>query len=284
MSQPLTSCELDSAAQLITTHYRWPDMDLDARQFRDELKGLDNPMLRDVMELFYLKQLEREQKERWGDKTPGYIEIIPELVTLFPDAQFIHCVRDGRDVVKSFQARNWHGPWLHTNAHEWILALECNERWAELGLSQRILQLRYEDLVLETAKTIRTACVFLGEEFEPGMLAWCQAVDRMVPAREAHVHQKLKSAPTPDDVYRWRREMSRREIFVCEAFMGKYLRQFSYEPQFQSRFWAPISGATRLYCRYLLPILALPRRAFYYLKRQVVRRHDAIPQATPLHR
>jgi hypothetical protein len=31
-----------------------------------------------------------------GDKTPRYFMIVPQLAALYPDAKFIHLIRDGR--------------------------------------------------------------------------------------------------------------------------------------------------------------------------------------------
>ncbi len=43
-------------------------------------------------------------KARWGDKTPLYMQYLPLLERLFPDARFVHLVRDGRDAALSFLA------------------------------------------------------------------------------------------------------------------------------------------------------------------------------------
>ena len=40
-----------------------------------------------------------------GDKTPGYVRRIPTLHALWPEAKFVHIIRDGRDVCLS--AINW---------------------------------------------------------------------------------------------------------------------------------------------------------------------------------
>ena len=40
-----------------------------------------------------------------GDKTPAYVRSIPTLHDLWPEAKFVHIVRDGRDVALS--AVNW---------------------------------------------------------------------------------------------------------------------------------------------------------------------------------
>ena len=40
-----------------------------------------------------------------GDKTPGYVRRIPTFHALWPEARFVHLIRDGRDVCMS--AVNW---------------------------------------------------------------------------------------------------------------------------------------------------------------------------------
>ena len=55
------------------------------------------------------------------------------------------------------------------------------------------------------------------------MLSWQLEVDKQVPARELDVHAKLKLKPGAESVARWKREMTDREVFVSEAFMGSHL-------------------------------------------------------------
>src|SRR5437763_15674377 len=45
---------------------------------------------------------ERQGKSRWGDKTPLYMQQLPLLEKLYPDASWVHLVRDGRDAALSF--------------------------------------------------------------------------------------------------------------------------------------------------------------------------------------
>jgi hypothetical protein len=264
--RPLTPEETHQVIRIMTNHYRWPDMKLDAQEFRRKVLERHNPFLRDVVEIVYRAHLERDRKVRWGDKTPGYIEIVPRLAKLFPGARFIHFIRDGRDVAKSFQDKGWYGRWLHANAREWIEAMDFSERWARSDVSNQILDVHYEDLVLDTEKTVRRICNFLGEEFEPQMLLWQKKADQLVPAREAHIHEKLKQMPDAANVHRWKREMSAREIFVAEAFMGDQLRARGYELHFRSALYMPAFGLTRWYCRHVLPIVTLPVRAMRSLR------------------
>jgi len=255
----------------MTGHYRWPDMSYDVSEFRREVAELQKPYLREIVELVYRKHLNREHKHRWGDKTPGYIAIVPQLANLFPGAKFIHFTRDGRDVAKSFQALRWSGRWLHDNSREWIEAMDYNERWNQSAFSKQIFQARYEDLVLDTEKTTREICKFLGEEFEPGMLSWKERVDDLMPAREVHIHKNLKQTPDSTFIFRWKKEMTIREVLVSEAFMGKQLEALGYERRLRHSAWAPIFGLTRWYCRSILPILGLPLKVVRYFRNRLER-------------
>jgi len=268
----LTAAEINSAVAIITQHYRWPDMKLDAQEFRRRLSQIPAPRLREIVEVIYRWHMEAEGKARWGDKTPVYIEILPQLATMFPNSRFIHLVRDGRDVAKSHQAAGWAGPWLHDNTREWTRALECHRRWASSEFRERILQVRYEELVLDTEATLRKICQFIGERFEPQMLSWQGTVDQRVPERERHIHTKLKRRIDPDSVARWQHEMSARELFVAEAFMGTHLRRVGYERRYQGPLWAPAFALTRLYCRTVLPAVDFQTRAVRFLRRQLALR------------
>ena len=58
----------------------------------------------------------KEQKPRWGDKTPMYMRHLPLLDRLFPAAQYVHLIRDGRDAALSF-LRMPEGTFTRTWAH-----------------------------------------------------------------------------------------------------------------------------------------------------------------------
>lgn len=266
LDRPLSARETQSVIRIMTEHYRWPDLNFPAEGFRREVAAIESPHLRDIVELVYLENLRRNGKSRWGDKTPGYIELVPQLVQLFPGAKFIHVIRDGRDVAKSFQSRRWSGRWLHQNAREWIDAMRYGERWRESPYAALFLEVRYEDLVLDQEREVRRICAFLGEDFEPRMLSWQHNVEELVPAREAHIHERLTQAPKTEDVGRWKREMSGREVLVGEAFMGAQLRAHGYDLRFKSAVWRPVLWLTRIYCTYVLPIVSLPYKALRFAK------------------
>ncbi|MDH3718324.1 MAG: sulfotransferase, partial [Planctomycetota bacterium] len=50
---------------------------------------------RGVLDAVFSQLANHLNAERWGDKTPDYVHDLPVLWELFPDAKYIHVVRDG---------------------------------------------------------------------------------------------------------------------------------------------------------------------------------------------
>jgi hypothetical protein len=252
--------EIAKAIAVMTTHYTWPDMGLDAAEVRRRAADLGSVSLRDLVEIVYRWHMEVAGKSRWGDKTPGYIEIVAPLAALFGEAKFIHLIRDGRDVAKSYERAGWHGPWMLGYTREWSRAMELDRKLAQTQLNERILRVRYEDLVLQPEATLRRICAFIDAGYEPQMLQWHGKLEDAIPARDRRFHSGLDRQMNPSDVGRWKREMMSREIFVAEALIGAQLSRFGYERRYRSRLWSPLLALTRIYCRTVLPVVGLQRR------------------------
>jgi hypothetical protein len=185
----------------------------------------------DVVDAVYRAYAESRGKARYGDKTPSYMQHLRLLERVFPAAQFVHIVRDGRDAGLSFMAMkrkprfNLGRPRrLLEFACAWRLEVEGARRFgARLG-SERYLELRYEDLVGEPEARLGEVCRYLGLELEPAQLEYHHDVD---PGR-LQDHPRLAEPPTKD-VRRWREEMSPRDQEVFEAVAGGLLSELGYE-------------------------------------------------------
>jgi hypothetical protein len=267
-SSPLDRQQVQRAIQIMTRHYRWPDMGMSEDELREQINRLTSPTLTNVVEVLYAKYLREEHAQRWGDKTPPYITILPELQMLFPEAQFIHMIRDGRDVTKSLWEQRWHGRWLHCGTVEWNGAIKAAHEYEGTPIGSRIMTLHYEALVSHPQQSLQRVCDFLGEVYDPNMLKWADTLDSRIPEREKAVQTKLAKVPQLEDIERWKREMTARQVFVVEAFTAQALIQSGYVPRFRSILWRPLFALARWWCTVVLPAVDFAERVYRFtLKR-----------------
>lgn len=263
--RPLADSDIDAACKIITGHRRWPDFGFDAGSFSQQVAEKRIDSIRGLCDLFFGLCMERAGKPRWGDKTPPYIRIVPEIMKLYPEAKIIYLVRDGRDVVNSFIETGWHGPGAWANCREWI---DATRRFASLSensnLAERILRIRYEDLVTRTEAVVSDICAFLGVDPEPSILRWSDEEQPMVPQRESHAHTKLGRRPRETDLYRWRNGSSAVRVLLLESYMRRELTIENYPLRFRSTMWLPLQGIIAM----LAPATArLYRSAVWRLRR-----------------
>lgn len=124
---------------------------------------------------FQAEYAARRGKVRWADKDPANTLILSFVEELFPDAQHIHLIRDGHDVVASHRdrwgyrsaARAARGAW-----RRYVLAARAFG--ATIGPS-RYTEVRYEALVADPEHELRRIMTFLGEPWDPATLAFDRA-------------------------------------------------------------------------------------------------------------
>ncbi len=264
LTTPLTPAQVEQAVAIITSNYRWPDMGIEAGAFAGWARALPAPRLADVMGLIYDHHLRLSDKPRFGDKTPPYIAILPQLSEVYPDAKFIHLIRDGRDVAMSFLDAHFAGAAWAAD-FEWTRAVRLGLAGRGSPLAERILDVRYEDLVLDLEPTVRRICAFLGEAFEPAMLCWREAIDRKVPMRERVIHKSLSRPVSAEAVNAWRSRLSLAEQFATECCIQPELAALGYELRFRARAWRPALGLGRVLLPRIGPQL---RRVIQGLRRR----------------
>src|SRR5437667_1693796 len=68
-----------SLLQIITRCSEWPDFNLDGEELRRVVASLAPFSPTEGVRAFYRLYAQRCGKPRWGDKTPGYVTLLPEL-------------------------------------------------------------------------------------------------------------------------------------------------------------------------------------------------------------
>jgi len=246
---------------------------------RSELDRTGEPTIDAGLSASFRAYARREGKQRWGDKTPNYVEHLSTLDRLFPGAQFIHLVRDGRDVAASMLAmQDWHHT-AATPAFYWRQALQ-QVRAARPVLGKRLVEVRYEALIEDTDAELRGLCTFLGVDFDPAMLESDWHEIEKVPEAERHMHGRV-GLPVTSGLRDWRRDLDRASIREFEAIAGRELHAYGYELSGPS---PDLRSAMRARGHLLrFGVGTLPRRIRTYTRARLeVRGNRAAPVQQPM--
>jgi hypothetical protein len=167
-------------------------------------------------------------KRRYGDKTPENVRHLDELAAMFGRAQFVHIVRDPRANVASRAATEWSSADVLSNTMKWRLDVTAASRFAATAPAGRYLELHYEDLVTSPEAALGRVCAFLGETFEPAMLASHRT--RVPLFRNSGWKEGVLRPVSTAPVARWRTELGMARVGLIQAVAGEALQEHGYAP------------------------------------------------------
>ncbi|MFD1369575.1 sulfotransferase family protein [Actinoplanes sichuanensis] len=173
-------------------------------------------------------------KPRWGDKRPLYLRHLPTIRRLFPDAQIVNIMRDGRDCVASLKEAPWISGDLDELIDVWARSADNALRAARTLPGDGFHQVRYEDLVADPEPHLRRICGFLGEDYDPAMARPSELAPVAVPEYKTW-HALTRSDVTTARVSSWQERLTADEIARCEAVFGDRLTRFGYQPATECR-------------------------------------------------
>jgi len=176
----------------------------------------------------------KENKPRWGDKTPNYLTDIPTLLELFPEAQILHIYRDGRDVAMSWCKSGFEPGNLYTAARLWQLQVRQAMAAGRRLPTGSYFEIAYEDLVSDTRGTMARVCQFLEEPSSDQVLT----PTRLWPLKKGEINQVFKNSG------KWTTQMSPAQRCIVESVAGSLLGELGYPLEATTR---QISAAERFF-------------------------------------
>lgn len=172
-------------------------------------------------------------KSRIGDKTQSYIHELPLLAELFPEAKFVHAVRDGRDVALAHTG----GTKMEQVGMSWKRRVTAGMTAGRAMGPDRYIESRFEDLLEDTEGAVRRLCAFLELDFHPQMLKYYERADEVVATTAAPDRHKDIYLPPTKGLQDWRRELSPGQVMRFEAVAGDTLSELGYERAYESVPW-----------------------------------------------
>lgn len=168
----------------------------------------------------------------WIDHTPTNIRYVPTLLSLFPEAKFIHLVRDGRAVGASIMPLDW-GPNTIIHAANWWVEKIAHGLAAELRYGpEMVLRLRYEDIISCPGLILEKICAFLDLGYEPTLQT---GSGFSPPLYTRSQHQLVGNQLEIKRSTAWEQKLTLRQIEIFEGMVGDLLELLGYEPKFGAK-------------------------------------------------
>lgn len=228
---PLLTPEL---VDQVLAYRRFHRMGLDEAEVRDAAR--DCRTYSQFVARLYDFRAARQGKPLSGEKTPDFCRQIPALHHLFPEARFIHIIRDGRDT--SLSAVSWAstakgpGKWslwaedpVGASALWWRWQTATGTRDGQALDEGLYHELKYESLVGDSPALLANIAAFLQIPDSAEMANYFAGKTKKNPNLSA----KSAWLPPTKGLRDWRNQMAENDIAVFEGIAGKLLTQLGYE-------------------------------------------------------
>jgi hypothetical protein len=177
----------------------------------------------------------------WGDKNNFHINCLDDLITIYPEAKFIHLVRDGRDVYCSYldvMSRTNNSPYspiLKTDikdvAQEWHSNLTKVEEFFSKNPQINAKTVRYEDLIISPQAILTDVFSWCGFEYEPSVLDFFRQNISMNLEPEKTMEWKAKTKHPIDSANfgKYKKIISKDQIRKFDEIARESLLHYGYE-------------------------------------------------------
>jgi len=228
------SLDRDTFVTVLTRHERFQLWGITEDELSAAMTRHAPTTYADALRTVYQLYAHRRGKSRYGDKTPRYSIDVPLLAELFPEANFVHIIRDGRDVALSLMEVRLGRGHVREAALLWRSRVRAaRDAGSELG-RDRYREVRYEALIDDPRSELEALCPFVQLDFEPGMLNYFERIgdmpDPALGIRYRPRHHTRVGLPPTKGLRDWRVQMSPQDLAVFEANAGDLLSELGYEP------------------------------------------------------
>ena len=168
------------------------------------------------------------KKRRFLSKQTANNQRLRLIHKMFPDAYYVHIIRDGRAVANSFLNVSWwedmESWWLGYTPREWkklgndpikLCGLHWKHNVEEILKNKhlfedRYIELRYEDLILNTNNSLYKITNFC-------KLSWPDDYKRIIPKKLFNMN------------YKWKKNLTQKQINILNETLKEELNKFGYK-------------------------------------------------------
>ena len=222
--------DVDEFLTELRDHRQFKVWDLPTEDVRRELPEGDVSYAQ-AIEATYKAYAHQRDKNLYGDKTPRYVEHIRFLTEQWPDAKFIHQIRDGRNVALSYADVPFGPKDVAGAARLWEQRVRDGMRDGRPLGPERYMEIRYEDFVSDIESQSKLICDFLEISFDEAMLDYTERARDDILPRAAKYNPNV-SKPVSKKTRAWEEEMPSAQVELFEAIAGDLLAEMGYDRSF----------------------------------------------------
>ena len=203
--------------------------------------------LRTLIQNLFLPLADKQGCIYMSEKSPMNVLVLSELVELFPEAHFIHIIRDPRAIVSSMKdvctrakQKKTDIPYFTANISS---SIEYTSRCFKAGFAavkqtpDKILTIAYESLVSDPENESKSMCKFLGLSWNSQMMAPQEKKhlgEKAITSRSGEIWYDVKTyyqEPHDKNVEKWKKQLSPiQQVRITRAFKDyEGLRNFGYD-------------------------------------------------------
>ena len=152
------------------------------------------------------------------ERSPNHVEQLELIGAIYPDAWFLHIVRDGRDVARSLLSQPWGPTSVEEAAQVWARSMK-SARAAAPALA-RYREIGYELLLADPSDGMRDVFEWLGLAAAPDVMARVTA--------EAGVSFNTDTKRPDIGTSKWVGDWSSSDLAAFDRVAGDVLRELGY--------------------------------------------------------
>lgn len=176
----------------------------------------------------YHAQVSGSHAARWGDKTPLNVYALDRIHATFPQARYIHVLRDGCDAVASMLRVGRYGS-IDDAAERWSTSVAAARRFMRKH-PDRCLEVRYEQLVREPEPGAKECCEFVGLPFQPSVITSTDIITKGGDITALPHHSEVLRPINEGRIGTGGRELDLQDRQRLQARIGDDLANLGYAP------------------------------------------------------
>ena len=196
-------------------------------------ENITYPELCKIVHATYASIHEKKEILLIGDKNPAYSsENFSKVFSLFPEAKYIHLIRDYRDQITSLLTAGFKLPSPAFIAIAWKKSINTINNFKK-KFPDHFYTIRYEDFVREPEMHLKKICCFLGIKFQEDIFNFIDKKNEYLNHHPSYkygqLHQRLFQPINSNRIGIYHDFLNSRDLAVVEKIVGNVSKQYGYK-------------------------------------------------------